>query len=597
MLKIKKTGLVISIGLAILLSGCGGSGGSIPSVEEPTNSTTLSIYPSPLVIPENGNIELTAVLKDKNNEIIENTDENNLTITWSSADSSCVSVDEIGTATGKSLCSTKVTATIKNNKNNETYTKTIDADVKFVNVSKLFINPSISTMKQGVKKNFMVTALNKTSDLTIIESAKLSFSTEGNYVKATKNVTDVKSEVQVEALELLGYDFVTPIYTESGVQVTGKPLFVQIQANPQPNPVDNAFAGEHIDFVLEGRDSNQELFMVHCDSAKPAIYFQHLSGGIWNRVELTLPTGTTRIEYTKLIKDGDNLWITAYSGSDVIAWVSEDKGASWIKGTIASNISMSKNLVDIAVSGNNKYVVYFNENDNNLSLANINTFSDINTTVIKSGVEVDSFDIALNNSGELRMALKEKDGNSFYISYQNSKFYKEVVADNGSSKPTITFNRFNNPYVVYYLSAQNQVVLSKRTSMGWNANSISETTLNDSGIKFVSSLANVKDIDVKFDSFNAARILILDDTNLYYAKQYEQNNQVSWRVDQLETQNVGDYVAMDLDSANRVKVFYQDSSVKWPQYWNEPIFFDYREKAPRVSTTDDKISENSSNEF
>ena len=163
---IKRILATSAIAAMFILNGCGGGGGDhekeSPSAGTPQKKENpLHIYPEkPVVASEDGVLQLTAIVK-KGNSILQNSDEHVLVASYKSSDDSVAMVSEDGYVIGGQPGEAEITVTITDQNTSKTYQNKVKVEVKTVDISKIFINPSVASIEKNKEKEFYIKALDK----------------------------------------------------------------------------------------------------------------------------------------------------------------------------------------------------------------------------------------------------------------------------------------------------------------------------------------------------------------------------------------------------------------------------------------------------
>lgn len=588
----KKTLLKYSIVplMVMLMAGCGedskdetkGSNGGDNTPKNP-----MTIYPKNPVVAKDGNLKLLPVVSE-GGKILEDSDEHTLYATYKVKNQDILTVGSQGDVIGQNPGETEVTITIKDENTSKTYTNKVKIKVAVVDVSKLFLNPSVAALKNGEKKEFTLTALDGDSSATLIEGKYMKFDYQKDQITLTSRITDETSKVSVSAKQKKGYTFLTPIFEKAGVRVTGDSTLIQFTSTPQSNAPSGASGGEDIDFMRIKSGGGDDLFVVH--TGEDSLYFETFKHkqGKWSRQKLDVEG--SRVEYPKIYKDSIGIQVIVLEDQKLYKFTSENSGGSWVKNPLfneklsissADNIDIvqigSKTLLGFAV--NNILSVYEVNNDSMKKLFSLTNKEDINSLALTS-----------NKDNVFRMIFADDSGLT-YVTEQEGKYYKkEIIQSSDIKQVKIAYNKYNSPSIMYHKDSTLKEI-EKRQS-GWSTATISNLQFSENGLSG-DALEDIRDFDFVIDRYGNSRIIVADDEKLYYIKEHGDDNSKDWRVDKVIEKDVGDYVGLTIDNKSRLKAIFQNNNTEWIKYWAEPVYVKYRDKSTK-SKVDDKLDTSSS---
>jgi len=595
----KKT-LLLSLAISAIfaLNGCGGGGssgdkGSAGPGAQQAKKNPLEIYPNnPVVASEDGQLQLAPVIKTGSG-ILENSDEHTLVATYKSSDPDTVLVAEDGYVLGQQPGEAKVTVTIKDLNTSKTYTNSVNVQVKTVDVSKLFLNPSAVSVGKNQSKELYLTALDREKAPTEIEGKYLSLKYAKSLISATPIITPNDAKVKITAKNEKGYTFLTPIYNKAGVEVTGDPAIVQISSIPQINIPQDLSGGDEIDFLRVKNGSGDNMYIAHTnDDDKIYVDFFNVQNGMWARKDLTY-TGDS-IKAPKIIYANKTINIFAIVDDSKIERLYSEDGTSWMNQEIFNSNDNSLgnvdyNNIDYVLKDDTVYMLVANGSKIYLAKYKLDSSSAQVITSFDAKNSINSVDLTLNKNGALRFVYSTSNGEVWYntVDLVDKKIvqYKVYYTSNGIEAAKIDYTKNNIPVIVYQTSGK--IVEAQLTNGGgWASNSISSTQLYENGIKNTDALDSANNFDFKVDKFGNSRIVVSADDKLYYLKEYHVKKTPYWRVDTIVNKNVGEYVSLQIDNKSRLKVAYTDSNKGWVKFFAEPVYIKYNDGKDKKRVSD-----------
>ena len=584
---IKLSLVLITSGLFII--GCGDTNDDKKDTGNGGNSAPknpMSIYPKNPVVAKDGNLKLLPVISE-DGKILEDSDEHTLYVTYKVKNEDIFTVGTQGDVTGINPGESEVTITIKDANTSKTYTNKVKIKVAVVDVSKLFLNPSVASLKKDERKEFTLTALDSESSATLIEGKYMKFKYQKDQIGLTSRITSEISTINITAKQQKGYTFVTPVFEKAGVRVTGDSTLIQFTSTPQSNAPSGASGGENIDFMRVKNGSGDDLYVVH--TGEDLLYFESFKHkqGKWSRQKLDVD-GTT-VEYPKIYKDSDGIHVIVVSDNVFYKFTSENNGGSWTKEKLFDekfSISSENNLDIIAIGSK---IIFAFATDDKLYVYNISNNSSEKLFEISNIDDIKSLKLTSNKNGKLRMVFADKEGLT-YVSEQNGSYYmKKIVENSGIEQVKIAYNKYNSPTIMYYKDDTLKEI--EKTKSGWATASISSLQFIENGLAS-DALEDIRDFDFLVDRYGNSRIIVADDDKLYYIKEHGDSNSKDWRVDKIIEKDVGDYVSVKIDNKSRLKAIFQNTKTEWIKYWAEPVYVKYRDKSTK-SKIDDELDINS----
>ena len=576
--------------MVMIMTGCpddttkdedkGSTGGNTPT-------NPMSIYPKNPVVAKDGNLKLLPVVRE-GGKILEDSDEHTLYVTYKVKDEDILTIGTQGDVTGQNPGETEVTITIKDENTSKIYNNKVKIKVAVVDVSKLFLNPSVAALKKGERKEFTLTALDSESSATLVEGQYMNFDYQKDQIDLTSKFTDEISTIKVTSKQQKGYTFVTPVFEKAGIRVTGDSTLIQFTSTPQSNAPAGATGGEDVNFMRIKSGSGDDLYVVH--TGEDSLYFETFKHkqGKWSRQKLDVDG--SRVEYPKIYKDNIGIQVIVLSDRFFYKFTSENNGGSWTKNKVldktftvssADNVDVVQvdNKVLLGVATDGVVSVYDITNNSNTKLFSIDNVEDIT-----------SINLTSNKDGKFRMIFADKNGLN-YVTEQNGKYYmQEIIESSGIKQIKIAYNKYNSPTIMYHKDETLQEV--EKTRSGWAKASISNLQFSENGLAS-DALEDIRDFDFVVDRYGNSRIILADDEKLYYIKEHGDDNSKDWRVDKVIEKDVGDYVDLVIDNKSRLKAIFQNNNTEWIKYWAEPVYVKYRDKGTK-SRVDDSLDITSS---
>ena len=589
-----KKPFMLLIWLSIAISGCDQIANDDNQDDPQQNSASLKIYPANPVIPKDGYGKVTAIVEENGN-ILENSDQHELSATYKIADETIAEIDQEGNITGKNPGETQLTVTISDASTNKTYTNQTTLKVETIDVSKIFINPSVASIPKDTAKKFQLAALDVNKSPTTIESERISFDYPSSLLSVEKIINTNTAQLQVTAKALKGYAFITPQYTEGGITITGEPALVQFSSIPQVSAPQDLSAGKEITFLRERSSDGDKLYIAHTNG-DDKLYFERFlpKTGTWQRSDMDF-SGTT-IKAPKLFSDNEKLYILAIVDNELGLFQSSDSGSTWSFKTLSSDLSLAHvdaNNIDVVKIDQSILVLLANDKD--LKLIKIGLDSEPSAEVLLShqlDYSVKSLDFTTKSTGKLRFVLNDNQGNVYFgnLDENNATGKMVTIAKNTSAMEVkIDYNRYDAPVIVY--SASGKLVKYKlNQDNNWASSTISSLQFAQSGFSNTDALDYINAFDFKVDKFSNARILMAANEALYYIKEFGRDDAKDWRIDKIVDSNVGENLALQIDNKNRLKVIYEDIDTGWVKYFAEPVFIRYNDKYSTYSV-DDEITD------
>lgn len=582
-MKLIKLSLVLITG-GLLMVGCGDtdddkkdtpSGGDSPK-------NPMTIYPKNPVVAKDGNLKLLPVVSE-GGKILEDSDEHTLYVTYKVKNEDIFTVGTQGDVTGVNPGESEVTITIKDVNTSKTYSNKVKIKVAVVDVSKLFLNPSVAALKNGERKEFTLTALDGDSSATLIEGKYMKFDYQKDQIGLTSRITSEISTINVTAKQQKGYTFVTPVFEKAGVRVTGDSTLIQFTSTPQSNAPSGALGGENIDFMRVKNGSGDDLYVVH--TGEDLLYFESFKHkqGKWSRQKLDVDGSS--IEYPKIYKDSDGIHVVVLSDKIFYKFTSENNGGSWTKNKLFDEkfAISSENHIDIVSIGSK--ILFGFATDGILSVYNIANSSSEKLFTIDNVDDIKSLKLTSNQDSEFRMVFADKEGLTYITEQDNGYYMKEIVENSGIEQVKIAYNKYNSPTIMYYKDDTLKEI--EKTKSGWATASISSLQFTENGLAS-DALEDIRDFDFLVDRYGNSRIIVADDDKLYYIKEHGDSDSKDWRVDKVIEKDVGDYVSLKIDNKSRLKAIFQNTKTEWIKYWAEPVYVKYRDKSTK-SKIDDKL--------
>ena len=581
-IKLIKLSLVLIMGSLFMIgSDDGGSddkdskGGSNPAPANP-----MTIYPKNPVVAKDGDLKLLPVVRE-NGKILEDSDEHTLYATYKVENENILTIGSQGDITGENPGETEVTVIIKDENTSKTYTNKVKIKVAVVDVSKLFLNPSVAALKKGERKEFTLTALDGDSSATLIEGQYIKFDYQKDQIDLTPRITDESSKVNVKAKQQKGYTFVTPIFEKAGIRVTGDSTLIQFTSTPQSN-APGASGGEDIDFMRIKNGSGDDLFVVH--TGEDSLYFETFKykQGKWSRQKLDVEG--SRVEYPKIYKDNIGIQVIVLDDQKLYKFTSDNNGGRWTKNTILDEkLSIdSSNNIDILQVGSKTLLAFAVDADISVYDITSNTAKKL-FSISNKNSDIKSLTLASNKNDEFRMVFSDENGLN-YVTEQNGKYYKkEIIQSSGVKQVKLAYNKYNSPTIMYH--RDNTLKEVEKTKVGWSTATISNLQFSENGLSS-DALEDIRDFDFVVDRYGNSRVIVADDEKLYYIKEHGDDNSKDWRVDKVIEKDVGDYVSLTIDNKSRLKAIFQNNNTEWIKYWAEPVYVKYRDKSTKERVDD-----------
>ena len=601
-MKVKGILATSAIAAMFILNGCGGGGSGNDGKKSPSvggaskKENPLHIYPEkPVVASDDGILQLAPVV-EQNGKILENSDDHVLVATYKSSNDDVATVSEDGYLVGGQPGEAEVTVTITDQNTTKTYTKKVKVEVKTVDISKLFINPSVATIAKNKEKEFFITALDKAKSPTELESKYFSLDYSHSLISANPMITPNDAKIKVRAKNEKGYTFITPKFTKAGITVTGDPALIQINSIPQINIPDGLTGGSEIDFLRVKNGSGDNMYIVHTDDdAKLYLDFFNVKNGMWNREDLDYEGDS--IKAPKVMKIGKILTIYAVVDDNKFVKFTSEDDSSWVTQNIESNgFNLSSSVdfdnIDYVQDGSTVYALIGNKDEIVLAKNEEDSqeFTKIASFKAPTGGDIQSVDLALNKNNKLRFTFVTDKGNLFYGTVDSDKIKLEKPYHSDSLEASKIDYTKNNVPVIMYQKDEKLVELQKTRGGLWASNPISALTFQQNGLKNSDALSNMGHFDFKVDRFGNSRVVVSADEKLYYIKEYHVKKSSYWRVDSIVNKYVGSYVSMQIDNKNRLKVAYSDDNQDWVKYFAEPVYIKYNDGKDK-SRFDDSIKD------
>lgn len=601
-MKVKRVLATSAIAAMFILNGCGGGGNGndgkkSPSVGGPSKKESpLHIYPEkPVVASDDGILQLTAVV-EQNKQILENSDEHTLVATYKSSNEDVATVSEDGYLVGGQPGEAEITVTITDENTTKTYKNKVKVEVKSVDISKLFINPSVATIGKNKEKEFFITALDKAKSPTELEGKYFSLDYSNSLITANPIITQNDAKIKVRAKNEKGYTFITPKFTKAGITVTGDPALIQINSIPQINIPDGLTAGDEIDFLRVKNGSGDNMYIVHTDEdAKLYLDYFNVKNGMWNREDLDYEGNS--IKAPKVMKIGKTLTIYSIVDDNKFVKFTSEDDSSWVTQNIEPNgFDLSSSIdfdnIDYVHDGTTVYALIGNKDEIVLAKNSEDSqeFTKIASFKAPNGGNIESVDLALNKNNKLRFTFATDNGDLYYGTVNSDKIELAKPYHSDSLVASKIDYTKNNVPVIMYQKDDKLVELQKTRGGMWASNPISTLTFQQNGLKDSDALSNMEHFDFKVDRFGNSRVVVSANEKLYYIKEYHVKKSSYWRVDSIVNKYVGSYVSMQIDNKNRLKVAYTDDNQNWVKYFAEPVYIKYNDGKDK-SRFDDSIKD------
>lgn len=587
--------LVLAASGSLALTGCFDSDSSSGSSSSSNNGSNsgLDLHPSAPVVAQGGVLQLMTELRGSSGEVIEYTEDQSFDVSWEVADTQVATIDETGRLRGVSsgLGSTQVTATITQysvpeNEDDEreklkSWTQSADVRVEVVDTVRLFANPRVLTLGMNETAEVVLTGLDDQNFPTNLERERVSFSTDSYYLDVQRNFSDQRNAVEVGSKGQRGYTFVTPEYNYESLTITGDPLLVQIQPTPQPNQPSGARGGEHVDFGFSRIGSAEYMHAVH--SGMERLHYQRFSTetGSWSYPAIS----SEYVEFNRLLVDGSDIHLFGLINGNLTWFFSDDNGGSFRDGRVIANEAInSGDLLRAVIHDGTPWLLYQNGS------------GDLKLVEVRGNDDYQTFDLGRKNAkaldlvssqNQLSLAYANSEG-VYYVSKNGNSFLREQASSRDASKISLNFSRAQVPHIAIY--ANESITLQRRAGNNdWAGPTFDDVTFSEAAGSENGTtwgfrpLDQVHSLDLAFDLYDAATLVIADDDRVYYAKRLELGQDSYWRIEQVVDEQAGESAAMAIDHRNRLRVFYQDMENDWIKFWAEPIFFDYRERTPRIT--------------
>jgi hypothetical protein len=583
---------LLFVSVLLLISSCEFNSNNISRFEIIPNKTIINIA-------ENGLLQLKSIYKDKRGRIIEQSEDVNISMKYTTDNEEFVQITSGGLIEGLKSGQANIKVTLTDNKRGEKFTDEVTIIVNEVNIKKLYMNPSVVTFEQN----------NQSKDLTVIGIDKNDFPIKllpediifdidkPSIVSLTKHFNNDISKIEIKInAQREDYTFITPIYNYSGVHISGSPTLLQVQQTPQPNkPHRNSIGGKSIKTINTYGSSNQKIInIVHTDG-RNKIYYQKLDSGHWKEYVLQ-PEDTFSIDNVHIFNNNENLYIIASTDKNLYLAASDNGGDSFDEINIVEDIEI-KDLQSFTID-NTFYMLYTQLSNNDLTLTTftLESIKNPKSQVISKDTKIVEFDATLNNKNELRMTYY--DGESvYYVAKQNDKFYKEKVATSKYAKGIkVIYDKLNNVNIVLFnKSFEGYIAVYSKGGLlgGWKAKKITKENFAREGIRDTYSafyLDNITSLQAHYDNFNALRIILSEGKNVYYIKEYKgSGDSIFWRIDKIASNVGANHLTTLIDRTNRLSVFYSYEKSDWLRFWAEPVLFDYKDIIPKQSKEKDTI--------
>jgi hypothetical protein len=636
---------LIAFILALSLCGCTVDKEALDDASRVTTSAGVSgniaiasIFPRTPMIAEGGSIALTAVVTDGAGTVLESKKSDPVTVSWTTSNSSIVSIDEKGGIFGKKLGSAIVTAVASRGSDvSASYSVIVHVtSINSVGVAELFFNPMQAYVDLNAERVFRLSAVDSAGAAYPLSEGRVEFVASSENVRLTPseiNLTQTGNAVEVKVGGLRkGFSFITPYYFLTSadgtqtVQITGTPLVVQVKDSVetgQPDAVNYFSGGDYLSIAVGETGGYKTIYATHYDVTAKGFLFSDFYSS-WQHKTIVGGEGTGldagKANAIALSPFDSNLnlpIVLSIEGARPVLRYQNVIDGGWFKtavldATDADIIDANKSyaernrLTSVTAfrapegSGleNRVHVAYF---DALLARVCITSFSSPTTKIASSrqcvgsnNAPVHSVSIAHNRlTGEPRMIYGHAaytyigaDGNEtnvseklYYVARQSGDLYREELPiDGGAGYASLALDRNNKPLVA--LKEGSYIRLYSREAASDNTFQWARDPL--SGMS--TTQREIGSVSFGVDDYNEPRIAFSSNTGSglkvrYARKPPFRNLGARWVVEDLDQNLAGDQgvsSAIAVDSANRAHLVYSVASKKWFNYWAEPNFFDYR---------------------
>lgn len=573
-----------------------------------------SVFPATPVVTLGGTLRLTSVVTDGSGNYLESTISNPVSVTWSSSDTSVITVDERGTLYGKKEGKAIISLVAKQGQAvSETYTVTVNVvNLNVVDVAEVYLSLNSAYIDINAERTFRLTAVDQSGAQTSLSEGSVEFTLSNDNITIDNQKIELAAggaavEITITGVSK-GYSFVTPIYNitdgDETVKITGTPLVIQVKdpaesSRPSDTTVD---AGNYLSMSLNEKDGKKIIHVAHYDKTYKSFSYS-VFDGTWTHDYSALPLELHGGDGIKMVlspfEENENRPIAVMmQGNRPTMWYQNWPENYWLEtdgiatsDTIDSNNTYADGMkfLDVAAyedssnTNNNRiHIAYFDTIKNEIHLLSYaspteqtkhNWFS---TSINGSSGEIEDLSLSINNvTGEPRLVYTEQNSSVYYVTRQSGKIYREKVTNTTGKEKSVTLKLDGNnvPMVVYYTGVQ--LGMYYRTLV---SGSYIWAFKNISGLDPIPQ--KISSVDFAFDSYNEPKVAFSADDKIRFARRVPFNSsQDKWVVEapgDSGTGVQGAYTSIAIDSANRAHIVYSITDTKWFSYWAEPNFFDYR---------------------
>ncbi len=550
------------------------------------NNFDLKVYPCNPTIPTDGELKLT-VAYEKNGNIIENSDDNELFVEYEVENSNLIQAYSEYIVADKQTGKTDVTLKLKDENGHTIASREITVKVVEADVKNIFVNPDTLLLQKGETSTLSVTALNKEGALTSFNEEQI----HAIYDPSQLHYTLDESTIQLRANNNKGFTEFTPIYQSAGYDITANSVIVAFYDKPNISEFTAIGVGSKLNLIEKTKANTKTLYTIYDNETHKALYYAYFSGTRWIGNEIDTTRGT--IEAIQLIHDNDNFVLYALLSNtddsylDLIRYESSDF-KSWSQKKIIKD-SLSKDTHLDAVNTQYGNFVFISSGKD---LIAIDTKNDHEYS-FEFPEPIRSFDVRTNREDNIRIAISAKDGinsNIYYVEFdqENKTFtYTKAIADSIEGevdKVYLTYNKRDVPFI-FYKDGNTINYTYLYENLAWsNIRKINTLSLPNHYQDF---FEDIKDFQVHIDRFNLLKLVVLDGENLYFIKEgLDKNRDSKWIVSKIAESISGSF-DVNMDKKNRLTVMYESANDEWLGYWREPYYFKYRSKKGQYKTIDD----------
>ncbi len=584
--------IVIVFGLITIIGsgGGGGEGGNndgstkikpdAPASDDkkdyiPRNAKRLIITPgNTFKLALGGEIDLKVQVFDENNNIVANTNETPVIVTWASDNNSIVTVNEAGIARGEGEGTAVISAQVRG----VDVTTQVTVQVEFSDVTSIYLNPSRISLDIGGSRWFDATAVDyggAPTTLDCIDGANLEYN--DTYLSATYDDTIGSEKINVSGIRK-GYSMLS---LECGGFMSS-PAVIEVKPSvsiPDPSPSANGDFGINPSFIID----DDQIHIASYDQANKKLIYTYFQR-VWNS---EIIDGEGEYGYQNHIVldplNENQPIIFAIERWNLSCWRLDSNGY-WVKHVIEKNIfeynRQYEGKIRAAVSENGEiYVLYyvkrnhFNKDHETYKVSvskdrGRNDWSD--STVARGGGLYGDITIAPDDKPRIAFQYKNK---AYYgaINQEGTWIFELIDGAGGIPSPgtgiRLAIGSDNRPQAVYYKNGN--LIHAIKINGSWVTSTIE--TVSTAKYEFGLDLNRHNQPRVSYYDSNARTL------RYAYRLHYKPNGfKNRWRIDTpISYYAVGIDNALLIDKYDRSHIVYYNQSRHTPGYYVEPNFLDY----------------------